>query len=633
MFTHIHPLLDSPVLHRELIRVGRKAGLHVLRYGLALFLIFQMLVLVPAIHQPSGATHPSWPPRPEMTLLDVRRAELLAWTAFWGRYTLLLLQELFWWIVLITPAMTAGALGHEKERGTLLALFGTQLYSSEIVIGKMLGRLFMVMWPALTALPFLVLATVLAGQSFVGVFLALGLLFVVMLAIGAASMVTAVWTRRTTDAILACYASLVIFFLGGVVFLPDSPLTAWLAPGSVLEQIVTRTGRWVLALLYPALVLGSVAALCLALAIWRLRPACIRQQDQRARRWLWAYRRPLGNDPIAWRERHAIGLAPVPWLRLVPTWMGRLGVFCFSAIIAYDAANYATSNGLYSSLQDGNLVRAFQSLSWASPDRVQGHVHAMGAILAVGGTIIIGVRCSNAISEEKRRKTWEDLILTPLTRDEIMAGKRRGILYAAGPPFFAYALPMVGLAALEGGPGLARAAIWLLVAGFAILLAAFIGISWAGGGEGLPWDVAARLNEMILSSRAAIRSKIVPANEEWALAKRHDALPVHSDTIGVLLLRSDGQVLEAAKGANGRAKPANSYRWLVARVSAARRYPELRVLLPRRPKHADSCAECGGSGLRQDPNPPAQALCRGCTGLGWVYVAPPPATGNVGAAG
>jgi ABC-type transport system involved in multi-copper enzyme maturation permease subunit len=634
MFINIRLLLDSAVFHRELFRVGRKVRFHVLRYGFAAFLVFQMLVMLPTFHLPIGQVHSIGQIITDgPSQLDIRRAELLAWTASWGRYALLLLQELFWWIILITPAITAGALGHEKERGTFLALFGTQLTSAEIVIGKMPGRLSFVLWPALTALPFLVFATVLGGISPVGVFLALALLIVVLLAVGSASMITAVWTRRTSDAILACYAALVIFTIGTVVVFPNSPLTDWFDPGSRLEQIVTGTGRWLRALLLPGLILVCVAAACLALAIWRLRPACIGQQEQRAKRWLWAYRRPIGSDPVAWRERHAIGLAPVPWLRMIPSWMGWLGVFCFSAIIAYDAANYATSNGLNSSLQDANLIGAFQSLQRAAAGRVDGHVHAMGVILLVGGSIIIAVRCSNSISEEKRRKTWEDLIITPLTRKQIMDGKRRGILHAAGPPLFAYVLPMFGLASLTGASGITTAAIWLVMAGLAMIAAAYIGISWADSNEGLSWEVAARLHDMIFSNAMTYASRYVPINEEWALAKRHDALPVHSDPGGFLLLRADGQVLEVARGQESLAKPANSYRWLVARVSAARRYPELRVLLPRRPKHAENCPQCGGSGLDQNPESPGKALCRSCTGLGWIYVAPPPATVNGVASG
>jgi ABC-type transport system involved in multi-copper enzyme maturation permease subunit len=601
-------------------------------------MIFQLLVMLPASHLPDKKTQVVfWPGQIEaQSLLDIRRAELQAWTTSWNRLVLLLLQELFWWIVLVTPAVTAGALGHEKERGTLLALFGTQLYSSEIVIGKMLGRLSMVILPALAALPLLVLATILGELSPFGVILAVALVVIVMLAVGSASMLTAVWTRRTIDAILACYAALVIFCLGTVLVFPNSPLTDWIDPAGTLEQIVTGVGRWRLTILWPFFILSGVTAACLALAIWRLRPACTRQQEQRAKRWLWAYRRPMGNDPVAWRERHAIGLAPVPWLRLIPAWMGWIGVFTFSGIVAYDAANYSTSHLLATNLENGNLLGAMQSLSRADVGRVEGNLHVMGVVLVLGSSIIIGARCSNCISEEKRRKTWEDLIITPLTRKQIMEGKRRGVLFAAGPPFFAYALPMLGLAAMIGDTGLVIAGIYLVVAGMAMIAAAYIGVSWADSNDGLSWDQAARLQELI--DLTAIYAGREPDNHSALrrLAKRHDALVAHSDAAGVLLLRADGQVLEVPRGPDGqvlgvahgsesRAKPASSYRWLVARVSAARLFPELRVLLPLRPKHADRCLACGGSGLDRYSNTPGKVLCQTCTGLGWVYIAPPTA--------
>jgi ABC-type transport system involved in multi-copper enzyme maturation permease subunit len=631
MFEPFPSLLDSPVLRRELIRAGRKVRLHILRYGFVVFLIFQFLVLLPGFQAQRDQLHVITafknPDNPGPSRLDVRRAELLAWTTFWGRYALLLLQELFWWIILITPAVTAGALGHEKERGTLLALFGTQLQSSEIVIGKMVGRLGTVIWPALAALPFVVFATVSGELSPVGVCLALVLLLLVMVAVGAASMLTGVWARRTSDAILACYASLVIFCIGAVVIFPNCPLSDWIDPGSTLEQIVTGVGRWRLTVLLPFLVLISVTAACMAMAIWRLRPACIAQEEKRAKRWLWMYRRPIGDDPVAWREQHAIGLAPVPWLRIVPTWMGLVGVFCFSAIVAVDSANFSSSSGLYSSLQNGDIVGAYRSLRRVAPSRVEGHVHVMGVVFVLGAAIIIGVRCSNSISEEKRRKTWEDLILTPLTKAQIVGGKRRGILRAAGPPFVAYAIPMFGLAALTGASGLTVAAIWTFVAGLAMIAAAVIGMSWAESNDQISWEAAVRVQEMIFESRSRFGSWIAE-NEEWTLGRRHDALPVHSDSAGVLLLRADGQVLEVPRGGEGLAQPANSYRWLVARVSAARHYPELRVLLPRRPKHAGNCSACGGSGLIHDPDYPHRVLCRTCTGLGWIYVAPPPAEMN-----
>jgi hypothetical protein len=125
------------------------------------------------------------------------------------------------------------------------------------------------------------------------------------------------------------------------------------------------------------------------------------------------------------------------------------------------------------------------------------------------------------------------------------------------------------------------------------------------------------------------------------VAKKHKALPVHSDASGLLLLRPDGQVLDvaldpAASAAeailNGRtelipfyglAKPADSYRWLLAYVRAAKRYPELWALLPSRPHHADNCRECQGSGILHTLGISGRSLCPTCNGLGWIYVPPP----------
>jgi hypothetical protein len=487
--------------------------------------------------------------------------------------------------------------------------------------------------------PILVLTTISGELSPVGVFLALTLLLALTVSVAAASMLTGVWTRRTSDAILACYALLVVVFVGTVVFLPDAPFLAWVDPIHLMEQIVMGSGRWLLAFLGQILALGTMAGICVGLAIWRLRPACLRQQEQRARRWLWAYRRPVGNDPIAWRERHVIGLAPVPWLHIVPTWMGLVGVFSFSAILAGDAANYATGYSMWVNLRQGYLIHAFQSLQRAAPDRVHGNLIMMGLILVVGGAIVVGVRCGNSILEEKRRKTWEDLILTPLTMAEILAGKRRGVLAAAVPALIAYVVPMFGLAALAGSNGLFHATVWVMSAVGAILVAALAGIASAERKRAIPWEAAAQIEQIIFSGTSLPWRKDAPGYAEWRVAKKHKALPVHSDAAGLLLLRPDGQVLEvgfdpaastAAAELDGTTertpfygvpKPAGSYRWLLAYMKAAKRFPELRVLLPSRPKYADDCRQCRGSGVLHEPA--RLSLCPTCNGLGWIYIPPP----------
>jgi hypothetical protein len=82
---------------------------------------------------------------------------------------------------------------------------------------------------------------------------------------------------------------------------------------------------------------------------------------------------------------------------------------------------------------------------------------------------VVGVRCGNSITEEKRRKTWEDLLLTALPLEEIKRGKKWGVLQATVPYLVAYSLPMFALAALERGSELIVAAAWLLGTCMALL--------------------------------------------------------------------------------------------------------------------------------------------------------------------
>jgi ABC-type transport system involved in multi-copper enzyme maturation permease subunit len=616
MNAHVFSLSDWPILHRELTRAARRPWLYVLRYGFAAFLIFQLLTLLPTSHPTPNLSYYPWSPVLDApTVLDIRRADLMAWTAFWGRHVLLLLQELLILILLITPAATAGALGHEKDRGTLLALFGTQLHAWEIVIGKLLGRLALVICPVLVALPFLVLGEILAGRSPGRVMVALVLMMVLMFSVASASMLTAVWTRRTSDAILACYCTLILAYIGGQVVLADTAIPAWLDPSSVLEQVVTGSSSWGWAFLFQTTVWGGAGAICLALATWRIRPAGLRQMEQRSRRWLWALRRPMGNDPVAWRERHVIGLAPLPWLRMVPAWLGLLGVFCFSAIIAYDAADYATSHGLSSQLRVGNVVGAYRMLKRASTSRVTENIVTMGLVLGVVGTMVIAVRSGGSITEEKRRKTWEDLILTPLTRNEIIYGKYRGILLAAIPHLIAYVIPMFALASMAGTSGLSLAAILVGIAAIIMAAGGGIGITMAYGEEGVWWEAAFQLMEMYYSETVVAPG---PTSAERALAKRHQALPVYHDATGVLLLRPSGQVLEVNWAEKSVAKPVDSHRRQFALVWAAKRYRELRVLLPRRPWQSADCPACAANGLEPSLNGPPRSLCRMCAGLGWI---------------
>src|SRR5262245_36594632 len=128
-------LSDWPVLHRELVRAARRPWARLLRYGCAAVLFFQFVTLMPPAQgefQGRITARFDYGPTP----VEIGRAQSIFLTQFATDYLRLLLLQQLALLGLLTPAVTAGALGHEKERDTLPALFGTQLGSAEIVVSK-----------------------------------------------------------------------------------------------------------------------------------------------------------------------------------------------------------------------------------------------------------------------------------------------------------------------------------------------------------------------------------------------------------------------------------------------------------------------------------------------------------------
>jgi hypothetical protein len=354
----------------------------------------------------------------------------------------------------------AGALGHEKERGTLTALFATEMTAWQIIVGKLLGRLSQLLQPALVALPAIIFLAVVAEDDLHPVLLGLAQAAVLTFALASICLLAAVWTRRTSDAILGCYTVIALIVIANLSILADTPLPNWLDPFTSLSRLhgASKTPP---DFLHHLAAWGAVGLGCLILAATRLRRVCLGQIEKRPGRWLWAFRPSVGNDPIRWRERYVIGLAPLPWLRGVPTWMALLGVFAFSAILAGSAID-SMARGFFPALRDLDFPRAWKS--WqkpVSPDRVVGELSVMGATLLVVSSLVIGVRCGTSIAEEKRRNTLDDLLLTGRSIHWIIRSKRWGVLQAAVPYVIAYVIPMLLLASMGGPPGFIAACVWV----------------------------------------------------------------------------------------------------------------------------------------------------------------------------
>src|SRR5579864_7391354 len=307
--------LGGPILEWELKRAGRGYLRKFFVFGYAAWLLLLALLVFYAARPPVGG-----PPDPDEYYFDHLRAHHDQVMFFLDTYLAQILQYQLMLVIAITPALTASCLGQEKERGTFFFLFGTELTPRQIVLGKLLGRLVLLVPVIFTAVPLLVFMVSFTGQEFALIFLALIQQMIVAFTLGAVCLLIGIWVRRTADAVIVAYLVLALGCAAIRWLTPSLRHSFWLDPVASLEKMLNG-GSWV-----PFVVHLDVWALagagCLRLAWGQVREVCLRQPDQRPPRRVWAFRPPVGNDAIRWRECFIIGLAPIPILRMVPRWLG-----------------------------------------------------------------------------------------------------------------------------------------------------------------------------------------------------------------------------------------------------------------------------------------------------------------------
>ena len=459
--------LGGPVLAWEIKRATRGKLWKWLPIGYWAWLFIEAVALLRAVPDALWAL-----PNAPLSRLVLFRTMYAQQIEFFDKYLVLLLQFQLVLVSAIIPALTAGCLGHEKERGTLFALFGTALTARQILLGKLLGRLILIVPLVFTTLPVLVFMATLADRGLIPLILALAQEAIVAFALGAACLLFAIWIRKTADAIIASYLFLGLAYLiirGITASLPEA---FWFDPVVNLRALLSG-GSW-LALVTHLAVWVVLGFICLRLGWGRLRKVCIEQRDKRPSRRLWAFRPPVGNNPIRWRECYVIGLAPIPILRIVPRWLALAAVFTLSTAVAGMIANNLAP-GFMAALVQINLGQAFEKL-WLQKNKIKEFVPLMGLVFILLANVLIGVRCGTSVAEEKRRNTWDDLLLTAQSFREITTGKMWGVLQATVPYIIAYALPVFFLASVGGPSALFTAVMWIILPCAIVFGAALWGI-------------------------------------------------------------------------------------------------------------------------------------------------------------
>ena len=236
--------------------------------------------------------------------------------------------------------------------------------------------------------------------------------------------------------------------------------------------VETMAGRILLA----ALAWGTSTLACLSLAAWRLRPAYLRQlqaegQKKKARWWR-AKRTAIAADPIRWKERQVEGIAPLPVLRQIPSWFGIVMVLVLTLISSGTILWVSLPGGvglddLAATIVRGDFKQLASYLDKMTP--CDDWFKLQGLLAIFLASLVVGIRCSGAISGERERLTWEALLLTPLETRHLVRGKLRGIMGASYPYLRVYAVPAVLLSLLGG----VRSFVWTIIALAVTLLAMY----------------------------------------------------------------------------------------------------------------------------------------------------------------
>jgi ABC-type transport system involved in multi-copper enzyme maturation permease subunit len=387
-------------------------------------------------------------------------------------------------VVIQAPAVLAGSLAGERERGVLQLLLTTNVSPREIVSGRLAGKLSQVGMILIAGLPLLAILFAWNGFGFADLLTIFLLLAAVGFGGGGLAVGASIVSRRGRDALLSVYILMVILLM--------SPLLSWVGlPVEIAEWLLWFNPFFSLnrlifdAQIAPALTTSAAwSAMGTAgtiIAAWRMRPTCLGSGDARkiSRRQLWVP--PLGDRPMLWKELY---------IERVGT-LGRFGRW-FGVVITV-----AFGGG---SLVLGAIMLLAHFWEPAA-DWSVGAKSLMSAVLAgAGGMFVgwllqwaVGLRASVSIASERERESWDAILMSPLEAREIVWAKLFGSLYALRWMVAAFLVAWT-LAVSVGAISLHDYITWVAGTAVAALLMAAIGVrcslSLPTATKSMTWTIA-----------------------------------------------------------------------------------------------------------------------------------------------
>jgi ABC-type Na+ efflux pump permease subunit len=327
-------------------------------------------------------------------------------------------------VLVLGPAVLAGSLAGEKERGALGLLLTTRVSAREIVLGRLIGKLAQVGMILLAGVPAVVLLASLAGMNMGVQLLLLTLPVAIGLGSGGIAVFASAVSRRGRDALLAVYLLDVLFLLSPLASFLGVTFTRldWLGTLSPYECLTELI--WDEKLDKTLLTMGVWLGMGLVgttLAAWRLRPAALIPGIGERLLGLgkrWGRIPPIDEArPMLWKELYIERTAA----------MGGAG-WWIGALLALGLGGGSVALALI--LGWGERLGASQAwIDWAQ----SGLTIAVGESARFVSWLIqwaIGLRSAVAISSERERGTWDAILTSPMDGKEIVRAKIWGSLHA-----------------------------------------------------------------------------------------------------------------------------------------------------------------------------------------------------------
>src|SRR5439155_21686788 len=161
--------------------------------------------------------------------------------------------------------------------------------------------------------------------------------------------------------------------------------------------------------------------------------------------------------------------------RATPRWLGLTVIFLVTSLSCMSILG----NHLPAPHTPGTVILMAARLDFEGLARVHDNMAKsdspffyQGLLVMMLAGLVIGIRCSGAVTGEREKNTWEALLLTPLETRHLIRGKLWGIIGASLPYLIAYAVPALAFSIIGGIGPTFWTVMWL---GVTLLGMAFVG--------------------------------------------------------------------------------------------------------------------------------------------------------------